>query len=62
MLLNQCFLTGNNPESLKTSKVNPIYRTGKTNDVNNYRPISIIPALAKIFEKILFSRINQFLT
>ena len=62
MLVNQCFLTGNFPEILKTSKIIPIYKTGKANDVNNYRPISIIPALAENFEKILFSRSNQFLT
>ena len=40
-------------------KVILIYKTGKSKDVNKCRAMSIFPALAKIFEKLLFSRINQ---
>ena len=59
MLVKQCFLSGHFPENLKTSKVIPLYKTGKTNYLNNYSPISIFPAVAKIFEKLLFSRVSN---
>lgn len=35
----------------KEAKVKPLHTTGATDDVNNYRPISILPVLSKLFEK-----------
>ena len=39
------------PTEWKTAKVNPIYKSGSKNDVNNYKPISVLPTLSKIIEK-----------
>ncbi len=49
------------PESLKIAKVIPLYKTGNVGSVANYRPISLLPLLNKIFEKLLFVRLNNFL-
>ena len=45
----------------KLARVSPILKKGKTDDPNNYRPISIIPTVAKIFEKILYDQLCEYL-
>ena len=59
--INQSFVTGVVPENLKVAKVIPIYKSGKKNVFNNYRPISILPALSKIMEKIVCNRLVNYL-
>ena len=48
------------PDRMKIAKVIPIYKAGVTTDVNNYRPISALPCLSKVFEKLLLKRLNFF--
>ena len=48
------------PRSLKIAKVVPIHKSGAKTDLSNYRPISILPPLSKIFEKIVFKQIFSF--
>lgn len=57
-LINHCIDTGTFPSVWKTAKVTPIFKgQGSKDDKNNYRPISVLPLLLKIFEK----HINQAL-
>lgn len=49
------------PDAFKTAIVKPLYKCGSKTDMSNYRPISLISNLAKIYEKILKERINSFL-
>ena len=49
------------PDKLKIAKVIPIHKTGSTENVNNYRPISVLPIFSKIFEKCLYNRLLNFL-
>ena len=49
------------PDYLKTAKVTPIYKKGPREDPGNYRPISVLPIIAKIFEKIVNKRVVEFL-
>ena len=39
------------------SNVSPIYKKGDTSDKNNYRPVSVLPAISKLFEKVLFDQL-----
>ena len=39
------------PNKWKEGKVAPLHKTGAKDDVNNYRPISVLPVLSKILEK-----------
>ena len=41
------------PCTFKTAKVVPIFKTGYKNSVNNYRPISLLPSLSKVLEKLI---------
>ena len=49
------------PTSLKRSKVVPVYKSGTKNIAGNYRPISILSPFSKIFEKLIYVRLEKFL-
>ena len=50
-IVNQSLLTGIFPSDWKLAKVSPIFKNGSKSNLNNYRPISVISAIAKFFEK-----------
>lgn len=50
------------PDILKTGRVNPIYKKENPQLLENYRPISTLPIFGKIFEKIIYSRLYNFLS
>lgn len=60
-ICNLCLEQGVFPTDLKKSIVTPIFKSGNKDNVNNYRPISLLPTLSKIFEKIINSRLLNFL-
>ena len=55
------FSTGIFPERLKYAVIKPIFKNGDRNNVSNYRPISLLPAFSKVFEKVLYVRMYQHL-
>lgn len=59
-LMNQCLRENNFPSVLKNAVVVPVYKKGDAADPSNYRPISLLPILSKIFEKFLAIRIINF--
>ena len=50
-IIDKSLASGVFPRIWKHAKVNPVFKTGSKDDVNNYRPISILPTLSKIIEK-----------
>ena len=42
------------------AKVIPVSKGGNNSDVNNYRPISVLPVFSKILEKVIFNRLYNF--
>lgn len=49
------------PDDLKTSIVRPLYKGGAKNNIENYRPISILPIIVQILEKHVFPVMTSFL-
>ena len=49
-VINLSLETGVFPRFCKQTRVTPIYKEGDRNDANNYRPISILPVIAKCIE------------
>jgi hypothetical protein len=60
-VVNLCIGRGIFPNNYKTSIITPIFKSGDSKQVNNYRPISIISNVAKIFEKVIKSQIMSYI-
>lgn len=60
-IINRCIQDGVWPTMLKNSVVVAIHKKGDKTDSNNYRPISLISHLAKLFEKIIKKRLDSYL-
>jgi len=61
ILINKSFTEGVFPKELKTTKIIPIYKAKNRDCLTNYRPISLLPAISKIYEKVVFKRVYTFL-
>ena len=60
LIINQSIITGIFPDRLKIAKVIPILKTGDDTMIENYRPISILPAISKILEKNMFNQLYNY--
>ena len=48
--------------AFKIAKVVPVFKKGNPTEVSNYRPISLLPVMSKVLEKIMHRRVTSFLT
>ena len=58
--INSSILDGKFPEELKMADVIPIFKKDDPFDKANYRPISLLPSLSKVYEKIIYQQLNSF--
>ena len=49
------------PDSWKTARVAPIFKSGGRDDRSNYRPISVLPAVSRLFEKLVYDQLYNHL-
>ena len=61
MLFNNSLSEGIFLECFKTAKIIPLFKSGDSNSTMNHRPISMLPFLAKIFEKLMCARLDSYL-
>jgi hypothetical protein len=54
--------TGVFPKILKLGSITPIYKKGDSRFFDNYRPVSTLPIFGKIFEKVIYNRLYDFLS
>ena len=54
IIFNNIIKTGIFPDLWKCANVSPVHEKNSKQEINNYRPISLLPLFAKIFERILF--------
>ena len=61
IILNQCITSGIFPAKLKIGKVVPIYKKKDPEVFDNYRPITLLPAISKIFERAICNQIYEYM-
>ena len=61
-IFNLSLSKGKFPDDWKSARVCPIFKSGKRDECANYRPISILSAISKIFEKLVFEQLSRYLT
>ena len=59
-IFNKCIDDSVFPDLMKISKIVPLFKAGSKSDPSNFRPISILPTLSKIFEKIILNQLLNF--
>ena len=59
-LITVIFDTGVYPETFKLALITPIFKNGCKTEPDNYRPISVLPAVDKIIERVLRDRLTSF--
>ena len=62
VLINQPLSPGIFPNELKISRVRPLYKNGDTSNINNYRPISILPSISKKTEYVIFYLLFDYMS
>ena len=60
-LISNSFQMGVFPECLKTARVTPLFKAGERDQMKKYCPISILPVLSKVFERIKHNRFYSYL-
>lgn len=60
-LINYSFITSVFPQRWKTAKVTPLFKGGDPENVNNYRPISVLPVLTKVIERHVHDSLYSYL-
>ena len=60
IIINQSLETGIFPDALKVAKVKPLFKKGDNCCLNNYRPISLLPTISKIFERVMYTQLYYY--
>ena len=48
------------PSDWKVAKISPVFKSGNKSEANNYRPISVLPTIARVFEKLVFEQLYSY--
>ena len=60
-LFNKPQMSGIFPDDWKCARVTPLFKQGESSDLNNYRPISVISVVAKVFGRIVYDQLYNLL-
>ena len=61
-IFNQALTLSSFPNEWKMARVIPLYKNGQRNIPGNYRSISVLPAISKIMERIMYHQLYNYLT
>ena len=59
LIINQSLSTGIFPSKLKIAKVIPLHKKNEKDLLDNYRPISLLPSISKVFERIVYNQLYR---
>ena len=59
-LFNLSITSGVFPSDWKIAKVSPLFKSGDLSNANNYRPISVLPTIARVFERLIFDQLYTY--
>ena len=62
LIINQSLCSGIVPSKLKIAKVIPLHKKNEKYLLDNYRPISLLPSISKVFERIVYNQLYSYLT
>ena len=60
-IINLSIITGIFPNAWKRARVSPIFKKDLKTDANNYRPISVLPVVSKLIERVVFNQLYEYL-
>lgn len=60
LILNQSLVTGTFPDNLKIAKVVPLYKKEDALIMDNYRPVSLLTSISKVFEKVVHKQLSTY--
>ena len=60
LLMNQIIHTGEFPKQLKIAKVKPLFKKGNQSSFTNYRPMSLLRSISKVFEHVITSQLMEY--
>ena len=60
-LFNTSIETSQFPDSWKVARITPIFKDGDKTEKPNYRPISVLPVISKLLEKLVFNQLYLYM-
>ena len=61
-IFNLSFHSGSVHLNLKVAKIIPVFKNGDKSNINNYRPISILPCFSKLLERLIYNHLSCFIS
>ena len=61
MIFNASFSKGIFPDHMKLAMILPFFKRGSKLEVSNYRPVSVLPIISKLLEKLTLKRLTSFM-
>ena len=61
-MFNCCIQEGTYPDVLKIAQIDPVHKKGDKEKCSNYHPISLLSPINKVFEKLIYSQLQKYLT
>ena len=61
-IVNESLSQGTVPSEWKYTKITPLYKKGMSTDMDNYLPISVLPVVSKVLERVVHHQLHSFLS
>ena len=58
--INKSIETDCFPDSLKAANITPIFKKDDPFDKANYRPVSILPSISKVYERLIYNQLSEY--